>query len=59
VYVDGAERGVSPPLKRLELSPGKHTVRVVNPNFRDRVLRIEAGKHGAGRIDVDFAASSR
>jgi hypothetical protein len=59
VYVDGVERGVSPPLKHLSLSPGKHTLRVVNPNFRDRVLRVEAGKHGAGRINVDFTASSR
>jgi hypothetical protein len=59
VYVDGVERGVSPPLKHLSLSPGKHTVRVVNPNFRDRVLRVEAGKHGAAHINVDFTAPSR
>jgi hypothetical protein len=59
VYVDGVERGVSPPLKHLSLSPGKHTLRVVNPNFRDRVLRVEAGKHGAGHINVDFTAPSR
>jgi hypothetical protein len=59
VYVDGVERGVSPPLKRLALPAGRHTVRVVNPNFRDRVIRIDASKAGANRINVDFAASSR
>jgi hypothetical protein len=59
VYVDGDERGVSPPLKKLTLSPGRHTLRVVNPNYRDRVIRIEAGKRAAGRIDIDFSAPSR
>jgi hypothetical protein len=59
VYVDGVERGVSPPLKRLALPPGRHTVRVVNPNYRDRVIRIDAGKSSANRLDVDFSASSR
>lgn len=54
VYVDGSERGVSPPLKLLSLPAGQHTVRVVNPNFRDRVLRVSAGKHDWARIDVDF-----
>jgi hypothetical protein len=56
VYVDGVERGVSPPLKWVTLTAGRHTVRIVNPNFRDRVLRVEAGKPGAKRIAVDFTA---
>jgi hypothetical protein len=56
VYVDGVERGVSPPLKWVTLTAGRHTVRVVNPNFRDRVLRVDAGRPGAKRIAVDFTA---
>jgi hypothetical protein len=56
VYVDGVERGVSPPLKRLSLAAGRHTVRVVNPNYRDRVIRVETGR-GPGRIDVDFTGT--
>lgn len=59
VYVDGDERGVSPPLKKLSLPAGRHTVRIVNPNFRDRVIHVEAGKRASGRIDVNFAAPSR
>jgi PEGA domain len=59
VYVDGDERGVSPPLKKLSLPAGRHTVRVVNPNFPDRLIRVEAGKHVSGRIEVDFTARSR
>jgi serine/threonine protein kinase len=31
VYIDGRERGVSPPLKRLTLPAGTHEVRIVNP----------------------------
>jgi hypothetical protein len=54
IYVDGSERGVSPPLKLLSLPAGQHTVRIVNPNYRDRVIRVTAGKQDSARIDVDF-----
>lgn len=54
VYVNGDERGVSPPLKRLTLAPGLHTIRVVNPNFQDYVVKVEAGKSATGRIAHDF-----
>jgi hypothetical protein len=59
VYVDGQDRGVSPPLKRLALPAGKHTVRIVNPAYPDRVLRIESGCGASGRIVHDFSTSSR
>ncbi|TFW30918.1 hypothetical protein [Massilia horti] len=59
VYVDGKERGISPPLKRLTLPAGRHTVRVANPNFPDRVLHIEAGKSASGKIDHDFSVTPR
>lgn len=53
VYVDGVDRGVSPPVKRLLLAPGRHTIRVANPNFQDRVLEIDTAG-GDGRIAIDF-----
>jgi hypothetical protein len=53
VYVDGVDRGVSPPVKRLVLAPGKHTIRVANPNFHDRVLDVDTAR-GDGRIVIDF-----
>jgi hypothetical protein len=59
VFVDGQDRGASPPLKRLVLPPGRHTVRIVNPNFRDRVIRIEAGRSASGRIVHNFSTVSR
>jgi hypothetical protein len=53
VYVDGVDRGVSPPVKRLVLAPGRHTIRVANPNFHDRVLEVDTAR-GDGRIAIDF-----
>jgi len=56
VYVDGIDRGVSPPVKRLQLPPGRHTVRVTNPNFHERVLEVDT-TNGDGRIVVDFSSA--
>lgn len=58
VYVDGKERGVSPPMKKLTLSAGVHMVKIANPGFADHVTRIvvEAGKPGT--IAHEFTAKS-
>ena len=58
VYVDDVDRGVSPPVKRLVLAPGRHTIRVTNPNFHDRVLEVDTAS-GDGQITVDFNAEPR
>jgi hypothetical protein len=58
VYVDGVDRGVSPPVKRLVLTPGRHTIRIANPNFHDRVLEIDTSA-GSGQIAVDFSDEPR
>lgn len=58
VYVDGIDRGVSPPVKRLVLAPGKHTIRIANPNFHDRVLEVDTSG-GGGQIAVDFSDERR
>jgi serine/threonine protein kinase len=59
VYVDGKMRGASPPLKRLVLPAGKHTIRIVNPGFPDRVITVEPGKTRSRTISHDFAPASR
>ncbi len=59
VYVDGKEKGVSPPLKRLMLPAGKHKVRIVNPNFRDHFVDVNVAAGKSGTIEVDFAANSK
>jgi hypothetical protein len=58
VYVDDVDRGVSPPVKRLVLAPGRHTIRVTNPNFHDRVLEVDTAG-GDGQITVDFNTEPR
>lgn len=58
VYVNGVERGVSPPLKRLDLPAGEYTIRLVNPNYRDRVIKITAGKKRSGSISHSFTSGS-
>jgi hypothetical protein len=58
VYVDDVDRGVSPPIKRLVLAPGRHTIRVTNPNFHDRVLEVDTA-NGDGQITVDFNSEPR
>ncbi|MFL6631676.1 MAG: hypothetical protein ACJ8HJ_05085 [Massilia sp.] len=58
VYVDAVDRGVSPPVKRLTLTPGRHTIRVTNPNFHDRVLEVDTAS-GDGLISVDFNVEQR
>ena len=59
VYVDGKERGVSPPLKKLALTPGKHKIRIVNPNYPDFLMDVNLSKNKSGTIEHDFAADSQ
>ena len=54
VTVDGVGKGVSPPLKRLVLAEGKHQVKVVNPNFPERVVTVEVSKKKTAAVAIDF-----
>jgi len=42
VFVDGKSRGVSPPLRSLELAPGKHTVEIRNTSFPIYIKQVNA-----------------
>ncbi|MES2318230.1 MAG: protein kinase [Pseudomonadota bacterium] len=59
VYVDGKEKGVTPPLKRLVLPAGKHKIRIVNPSFPDYNMDVNLSKGKSGTIEHDFAAHSK
>ena len=59
VYVDGRERGVSPPMKRLVLTPGKHRIRIVNPRFADRLINIDSTKNKSGTLEHDFTSAKK
>jgi hypothetical protein len=54
VVVDGVDRGVSPPLRKLMLADGRHTIRITNPGFPDHVSEIEVGKKKPAHVTVDF-----
>jgi class 3 adenylate cyclase len=41
VVVDGKTRGVSPPVRALDLAPGAHTIEIKNANFPVHVERVE------------------
>jgi class 3 adenylate cyclase len=54
VYVDGKRRGVSPPLRTIELPPGAHTVEVRNTSFPPHVLRVQVASGEQVRIRHRF-----
>ena len=56
IYVDGKRHGVSPPLKRLVLPAGRHTVMLENPGFPDRIVQLDSKRGAAGQIAHDFLA---
>jgi len=56
VYVNGVDRGVSPPVKRLTLGQGEHTIRIVNPNFAEHMMTVNAGATESATIEHDFTA---
>ena len=53
LFVDGIDRGLSPPLKRLTLSPGRHSILVKNPHSGTRAFQVDTGQ-GDNVIAVDF-----
>ena len=57
VFIDGRERGVSPPLKRLNLPVGSHQIKIVNPGFPDHRRVIEVSKGKSVAVDFDFATA--
>ena len=56
VSIDGQERGVSPPLKRLMLPAGTHEVRVVNPVYPAYTTTITV-KKGGTTVAHDFGVA--
>src|SRR5512134_2091959 len=50
VHIDGRLRGVSPPLRDIELTPGRHRVEIRNANFPPHVEIVDARAGGRIRI---------
>jgi len=54
VLVDGKSRGISPPLRELEIPPGAHTIEIRNTTFPARVERVQVKPGEAVRIRHRF-----
>jgi class 3 adenylate cyclase len=54
VLVDGKSRGVSPPLRMLEVSAGAHTIEIRNSTFPAHVARVEVKPGEAVKIQHRF-----
>ena len=54
VLIDGKSRGLSPPLRVLEVPPGPHTIEIRNSTFPAHVARIEVRAGEAVKIQHRF-----
>ncbi|MGH8691945.1 MAG: PEGA domain-containing protein, partial [Burkholderiales bacterium] len=54
VLVDGRSRGISPPLRVLEIPPGAHTIEIRNSTFPAHVTRVEVKPGEAVKIQHRF-----
>ena len=54
VHIDGKMRGISPPLRNVELTPGRHRVEIRNANFPPYVEIVDAKSGSRIRIRHKF-----
>ena len=54
VFVDGQRQGVAPPLRELKLSPGKHTILIVNETFKPYSQTIDVQPQSTYKIKYKF-----
>ena len=54
VHVDGRLQGISPPLRSVELAPGRHRIEIRNANFPPHVEIVDAKSGGRIRIRHKF-----
>ena len=56
IYVDGVQKGITPPLKKLTLPLGEHEIRLENPNFPAYVQKVNVDARKPLTIKHDFGA---
>jgi hypothetical protein len=57
IFVDGRERGVSPPMKRLVLPAGTHEIRIVNPAYPPYTTTLTIKKNDPATLTHHFGAA--
>jgi serine/threonine-protein kinase len=55
IYVDGRRSGVSPPMRHIDLTPGRHQIEIRNTNFPPRTEYLEVKANAQVRIKHKFA----
>ena len=54
VHIDGKLQGIAPPLRNVELAPGRHRIEIRNANFPPHVEIVDAKAGGRIRIRHKF-----
>ena len=54
IHIDGRLHGISPPLRSVELAPGRHRIEIRNANFPPHVETVDAKAGGKIRIRHKF-----
>jgi class 3 adenylate cyclase len=54
VYLDGKKMGVSPPLKEIQVIPGKHTIEIKNTFFASHTETLEVKQNDRLKIQHEF-----
>jgi len=54
IYVDGEFRGLGQQLKRLELSPGRHSIEVVRPGFQTFERAVDVERDRPADLEVEL-----
>ena len=54
VHIDGKMRGISPPLRNVDLTPGRHRIEIRNADFPPHVEIVDARSGGRIRIRHKF-----
>jgi serine/threonine-protein kinase len=54
VHIDGKMRGISPPLRNVDLTPGRHRIEIRNADFPPHVEIVDAKSGSRIRIRHKF-----
>jgi class 3 adenylate cyclase len=54
VHINGKKRGISPPLRSVELAPGRHRIEIRNANFPPHIEVVDVRSGGRIRIRHKF-----
>ena len=54
VHINGRKRGISPPLRSVELAPGRHRIEIRNANFPPHIEVVDVRSGGRIRIRHKF-----